>query len=79
MVSPMNPIRKGSKLVYSARKIRVTPASELWPNRTDTTGVSVLVGEYYVHDEWLPLRSSMVVDIQGKDYETRNSIYHSID
>ncbi len=79
MRKAFEPKREGKKLVYAARNIRVVPASEIWPTRTDTAGVEVLVGECYHHDQWFPLRSSKVVHISGADHETLNSIYRSID
>lgn len=81
MSKAFNPRRdtpKG-KMVFAVRKLRIVPASEIWPTRTDTDGINVLVGEMYTHDDWHAFRSSSVVDINGTDHETLNSIYRTID
>ena len=74
-----NPVREGKKLVYAARNVRIVKAKEIWPDIENADDVTVLVGEHYVHDQWFPLRSSMVINVTGKDHETRNSVYRSID
>lgn len=79
MATAFNPVMEGKKLVYAARNLRIVPAKEIWPNIENADDVTVLVGEHYVHGEWFPLRSSMVVGVVGKDHETRNSVYRSID
>lgn len=80
MTTVSNPSEKiNGKLVYAARNLSIVPAADLWPNRTDIEGVNVLMGEMFVHDDWHSFRSSSIVAIDGKDYETRNSIYRAID
>ncbi|ABY63216.1 hypothetical protein ST201phi2-1p392 [Pseudomonas phage 201phi2-1] len=74
-----NPKKEGNKLVYCTRNAKVVAAKDLWPELDNTDGINVLQAEHYVHDEWHPIRTSMIVDIRGNDYETRNSIYRVID
>ncbi|UNI71863.1 hypothetical protein Churi_gp339 [Pseudomonas phage Churi] len=69
--------RMNGKLVYHARNVEIVEGKDLWPNRTDVDGVRVLVGETFLNGEWVPLRSSSLVNVDTVTgvYETLNSVY----
>ena len=84
---PVNPVSRPSqprkKLEYCSRNLVKTHVSELRPdfNGPEHANDFVLVGEHYIHDEWFPLRSSLIIgyDEVTRTYETRNSFYRSVD
>lgn len=67
------------KLVYCCRNTVVTHCPDLMPGRPELEGKYVLVHEIYVHDDWHWSKSSLIIGINGKDIETRNSIYRVVD
>lgn len=69
----------GRRVVYCTRNAKITPAKEVWPNRTDVEGIYVLIAEAYIHDDWRVVRTSAVVDVTDNDVHTLNSIYRVID
>lgn len=80
----VNPVRpEGSrKLVYCTRNAVPTKVQDLWPNiDQEHHDKLVLVGEHYIHDEWFPLRTSLIIEhnAETNTYETLNSIYRVID
>lgn len=82
---PVNPRRiDGSrKLEYCARNLVKTHVSKLRPDLDGPEHANdfVLVGEHYIHDEWFPLRSSLISGYNEATHtwETRNSLYRMID
>ena len=77
MCRPNIVARMNGKLVYHARNVKIVEGKELWPNRTDVDNVRVLVGETFYNGEWVPLRSSSLVNVDAVTgvYETLNSVY----
>lgn len=70
------------KIVHPARNMELVKARTLWPKRLDIPeDAQVLVGESYVHDDWHPIRTSLIhnVDRENNLVETRNSFYRLTD
>lgn len=65
------------KHVYKMINPVIWEAKDLWPNRTDTDGIQVLVCDMYVGDETVRTRTSTLVNVnlETGTYETLNSIY----
>ncbi|MFO5689528.1 hypothetical protein, partial [Klebsiella pneumoniae] len=67
--------RMNGKLVYHARNVKIVEGKDLWPYRTDVDDVRVLVGEAFRNGEWVPMRSSSLVNVDAVTgvYVTLNS------
>lgn len=87
--TPFNPVRHGDghKLMYCTRNAKLVPVAMEFPGHLNDVSFAkelVLQAEHYVHDEWHPIRTSLVLSetFNGDttlDIETRNSIYQVID
>lgn len=81
MTTPFNPKREegNKKLIYAARNVWVVKANSIRQHESHTDDHTILIGEAYIHDEWTTVRTSYIASINGKDVETRNSVYRVID
>lgn len=88
MATPFNPKRYGDsrKLIYCTRNAKLVPVAKEFPGNLEDVSFAdkvVLQAEHYIHDEWHPIRTSLVLSEtfnEGTvDIETRNSIYQVVD
>ncbi|MFO5759858.1 hypothetical protein ACLBQR_31355, partial [Klebsiella pneumoniae] len=74
-------INKQQSLISVTGNLLIVEGKDLWPNRTDVDDVRVLVGEAFRNGEWVPMRSSSLVNVDAVTgvYETLNSGYIATD
>lgn len=87
--TPFNPVRHcgARKLVYCTRNAKLVPVAKEFPDNLEDVSFAdkvILQAEHYIHDEWHPIRTSLVLseafnEDNTLDIETRNSIYKVID
>ena len=86
--TPFNPKRYGEsrKLIYCTRNAKLVPVALAFPGNLEDVSFAkdlFLQAEHYIHDEWHPIRTSLILSESFKDdvmdVETRNSIYQVVD